>query len=64
VGLKRAMNLKTGKLTRLKCYDFHILMERIIPIMFRDYMPDALWQTIVELSYFYRQLCSKEKVKI
>jgi hypothetical protein len=60
VGLKRAVNLKTGKLTGLKSHDFHILMERIIPIMFRSYMPDAMWQSIAELSYFYRQICGKE----
>jgi hypothetical protein len=54
LGLKRAMNLKTGKLTGLKSHDFHTLMERIIPIMFHGYMFDAMWQAIVELSYFYR----------
>ena len=59
-GLKRAVNLKTGKLTGLKSHDFHILMERIIPVMFRGYMPDAMWQAIAELSYFYRQICAKE----
>ena len=41
-GLKRAVNLKTGKLTGLKSHDFHILMERIILVMFRGYMPDAM----------------------
>jgi hypothetical protein len=54
------VNLKTGKLTGLKSHDFHILMERIIPVMFRGYMPDAMWQAIAELSYFYRQICAKE----
>jgi hypothetical protein len=34
VGLKRVMNLKTGKLVGLKSHDFHILMERIIPAIF------------------------------
>jgi hypothetical protein len=60
VGLKRAVNLKMEKLTGLKSHDFHILMERIIPLMFRGYMPDTMWQAIVELSYFYRQICAKE----
>jgi hypothetical protein len=59
-GLKRTMNLKMGKLIGLKSHDFHILMERIIPIMFRGYMPDAMWQAIAELSYFYRQIYAKE----
>jgi hypothetical protein len=59
-GLKRAVNLKTGKLTRLKSHDFHILMKRFIPVMFRGYMPEAMWQAITELSYFYRYICAKE----
>jgi hypothetical protein len=59
-GLKRFVNLKMGKLTGLKSHDFHILMERTIPVMFRGYMPDAMWQAIAELSYFYRQICAKE----
>jgi hypothetical protein len=28
--------------------------------MFRGYMPDAMWQAITELSYFYRKICAKE----
>jgi hypothetical protein len=58
--LNRAVNLKTEKLTGLKSHDFHILRGRIIPIMFRGYMPDAMWQAIAELSYFYRKICAKE----
>jgi hypothetical protein len=59
-GLKRAVNLKTEKLIGLKSHDFYILMERIIPIIFRGYMPDTMWQAIAELRYFYRQICAKE----
>jgi hypothetical protein len=59
-GLKRAVNLETGKLTRLKSHDFHVLMERIISVMFRGYMPGAIWQAIAKLSYFYRKICAKE----
>lgn len=64
MGLKRAMNLKMGKLIGLKSNDFHILIERIIPVMFPSYMPDAMWQAIAELSYFYKQICAKEIGKI
>jgi hypothetical protein len=60
VGLKRAVNLKMEKPTRLKSHDFHILMERIIPVMFRGYMPDTMWQAKAELSYFYKTICAKE----
>jgi hypothetical protein len=55
--LKGAMNLKTRKLTGLKSHDFHILMERIIPVMFCGYMPDAIWQAIAELRVLQADLC-------
>jgi hypothetical protein len=28
--------------------------------MFRGYVKDDVWKAIVELSYFYRLLCTKE----
>jgi hypothetical protein len=32
--LKRAVNLKTGKLIGLKSHDYHIIMERLMLVMF------------------------------
>jgi hypothetical protein len=59
-GLRRFMNMTTRKLTGLKSHDYHIIMERLITIMFHDYLDDTVWMVLVELSYFYRQLCAKE----
>jgi hypothetical protein len=59
-GLRRFLNMMTGKLTWLKTHDYHIIMERFLPIMSRGYLDDALWMVLTELSYFYRQLCAKE----
>jgi hypothetical protein len=59
-GLKRAVNLLTGKLNGLKAHDYHIIMERLVPVMFRGYLPDGVWSVLAELSHFYRQLCAKE----
>jgi hypothetical protein len=59
-GLRRFVNMTTGKLIWLKCYDYHIIIERLLSIMFRGYFDDVVWMVIAELSYFYRQLCAKE----
>jgi hypothetical protein len=32
---RRSVNLKTGKFSGLKSHDYHIIMERLLPIMFR-----------------------------
>jgi hypothetical protein len=59
-GFKRAINLESGKLSGVKSHDYHIFMERLLPVMFRGYLKDDVWTTLVELSHFYRKLCAKE----
>jgi hypothetical protein len=54
------MNLMTKMLTRLKSQDYHIIMERILPVIFWGYFDNAVQMVLTELSYFYRLLCAKE----
>jgi hypothetical protein len=58
-GLGRCVNMVTWKLIGLKSHDYHIIMERLLPVMFQGYFDDVMWTVLVELSYFYRQLCLK-----
>jgi hypothetical protein len=58
--IKWAVNLDTGKLVGLKSHDYHILIERLVLVMFRGYFSPDLWKMLAELSYFYRQICAKE----
>jgi hypothetical protein len=48
------MNMTTGKLNGLKSHDYYIIMERLLPVMFRGYFDDLVWMVSAELSYFYR----------
>jgi hypothetical protein len=59
-GLRRFVNMVTGKLIGLKSHDYHIIMERLMPVIFWGYFDNAVWTVLLELSYFYRQLCAKE----
>jgi hypothetical protein len=43
----------------LKSHDYHIIMERLMPVMFRGYFKDELWSIFAELSYFYREVCAE-----
>ena len=61
--IKRAVNVGTGKLNSLKSHDYHIMMERLIPVMFRGYFNADVWKMLAELNYFYRQICAKEVSK-
>jgi hypothetical protein len=42
--IKRAVNVGTGKLNGLKSHDYHIIMERLMPVMFRGYFNADLWK--------------------
>jgi hypothetical protein len=60
MGFRRAVNLEIGKINGLKSGDYHIFMERLLPIIFCGYLNDDVWTALAELSHFYRQLCAKE----
>jgi hypothetical protein len=44
----------------MKSHDYHIWIERLLPMMVQGYVPEHVWLALAELSYFFRQLCAKE----
>jgi hypothetical protein len=58
--MKRVVNLDIGKLIGLESHHYHILIERIMSIMFHRYFSIGLWRILAKLSYFYKQICAKE----
>jgi hypothetical protein len=62
--IKRAVNVSTGKLNGLKSHDYHIIIERLMLVMFCGYFDDDLWNIFPELSYFYRKICTKHVSKV
>jgi hypothetical protein len=61
--LRRGVNLTTMRINGLKSHDYHIWIERLLPMMVRGYLPDHIWKVLAELSYFFRILCAKELSK-
>jgi hypothetical protein len=53
-----SVNLEEGKMQGLKSHDCHVLLDRLIPIAFRDLLPDRIWGPLTELSEFFRALTS------
>lgn len=43
----------------LKSHDNHILMQQLIPVAIRRSLPKNVVEPLIELSNFFRQLCSK-----
>jgi hypothetical protein len=46
--------MMTENLIGLKNHDYHIIMERLLHVMFWGYFDDVVWMVLAELSYFYR----------
>lgn len=61
--LRHGVNLLQRKLFVLKSHYYHILMERLLPVVFCGFLPDNIWRCLAELSFFYCQLCAKELSK-
>ena len=61
--ISKGVNLSTGKVTGLKSHDYHVWIERIMPVMVRGYVPEHVWRVLAELSHFFRMLCAKEVSK-
>ena len=57
------MNLVQKRILGLKSHDYHIFIERLLPVVFHGFLPDNVWRSLAELSYFYHQLCAKELSK-
>ena len=58
--LKRGASLDKLKIFGLKSHDWHIWIERVMPVMLRGFIPEDEWLVLAELSYFFRVLCAKE----
>jgi hypothetical protein len=51
--LRRGVNLSTLQVNGLKSHDYHVWIERILPVMVQGYVPDHIWQVLAELSNFF-----------
>jgi hypothetical protein len=42
----------------LKSHDSHVLMQQLLPIALRGSLPDKVVKSLVEMSAFFRGICS------
>jgi hypothetical protein len=56
----RCVNLDTQRVVGLKSHDYHVWIERIMPVMIRGYVDEETWRILSELSFFFRTICARE----
>lgn len=57
--ISRCVHLKDRKIIGLKSHDNHILMQQLLPLALRSVLPKNVSCALMELSGFFRDLCSK-----
>jgi hypothetical protein len=53
IGFRRAMNLELAKLNGVKSNDYHIFMERLLPVMFHGYLEEEIPLLICKLEKIF-----------
>ncbi|KAL4573607.1 hypothetical protein LXL04_020419 [Taraxacum kok-saghyz] len=54
--LGRCVDLNACRLFGMKSHHFHVFMQRLMPIAFREMLPKNVWEAIIELSLFFKTL--------
>ena len=57
--ISRCVNVIDGKISRLKSHDCHILLQRLLPVAIRNFVPKDVFQALDELGNFFLRLCCK-----
>jgi hypothetical protein len=52
------VRLKDRTISRLKSHDSHVLMQQLLPITLGQSLPDKAVRPLVEMSAFFRGICS------
>nr|XP_016444170.1 PREDICTED: uncharacterized protein LOC107769466 isoform X1 [Nicotiana tabacum] len=54
--LGRCLETNKSRLFGMKSHDCHEFMQRLMPIAFRELLSSNVWQTLIELSLFFKDL--------
>jgi len=58
--ISRLVNTKECRLYEMKSHDCHVFMQILIPLAFRDLLPNGIWDALMEISHFFRDICSSK----
>ncbi|KAL0462110.1 UNVERIFIED_CONTAM: hypothetical protein Slati_0098600 [Sesamum latifolium] len=56
--LSRCVDLNGLKMHGIKSHDCHVFMERLIPIAFREMLPEFVWSALIEVSLLFQSISS------
>ena len=61
--IKRCVDFDGCKVFGLKSHDYHVILQKLLPLVARHILPEDVARPLIELSRFFNALCSKELVQ-
>ncbi|XP_054817658.1 uncharacterized protein LOC129317338 [Prosopis cineraria] len=56
--LSKCVDMENCKLLGMKSHDCYVFLQRLLPIAFKDLLPEAIWNALTEISLFFKDICS------
>ena len=60
LNISRLANMKECRLYGIKSHDCHVFMPTLIPLVYCDLLPKGIWDELMEISHFFRDICSSK----
>ena len=61
--IRRCVDPNACKVSGLKTHDYHIILQKLLPLVIRKILPEDVVMPLIQLSRFFTALCSKELVE-
>ncbi|KAL9673263.1 hypothetical protein QQ045_029517 [Rhodiola kirilowii] len=61
--LKNKISVTDKKFNGLKTHDCHVMMQRLLPVFIRSYLPYNIVEPLIALSRWFQKLCCRELQK-
>uniref|UniRef100_A0A0A9FUY2 DUF4218 domain-containing protein n=1 Tax=Arundo donax TaxID=35708 RepID=A0A0A9FUY2_ARUDO len=61
--IKRCVDVKACKVSGLKTHDYHVILQKLLPLVIRHILPEDVAKPLTELTRFFNAICSKELVE-
>jgi len=58
--IRRCVDINGCKLSGLKTHDLHVILQKLLPLVVQNILPEDVVIPLNELSRFFNSLCSKE----
>ncbi|CAM8885403.1 unnamed protein product [Rhodiola kirilowii] len=61
--LRSKINLLDKKFSGLKTHDYHVMLQRVLPVVIRPYLPYCVVSPLISLSHWFQKLCCGELIR-